>query len=170
MVDKLAAASELAQTEMAAAQQRMEEYANRYRDVAPNYRIGDKVWLDLRNISTDRPSKKLDYRYAKYTILEKVGSHAYRLNTGGKIHDVFHTALLRPASENPFPSQIVSDYQPPGVLVDGQLEYVVDRIEGERLVRRGRGHQRQYLVKWMGYDKRDWQPAANLEDTVALDK
>jgi hypothetical protein len=169
IVEKLAQAADLAQTEMAAAQQRMEESANRHRDAAYTYRVGDKVWLDLRNIRTDRPSKKLDYKHAKFTVLEKIGTHAYRLDVPGNIHNVFHTALLRPASENPFPSQEVSDYQPPGQLVDGELEYVVERIEGERTVKRGRGKQRQYLVKWLGYEQRDWQPAQNLEDTVALD-
>lgn len=169
IVEKLAQAAELAQTEMAAAQQRMEESANRHRDAAYNYQVGDKVWLDLRNIHTDRPSKKLDYRHAKFTVLEKVGTHAYRLDINGKIHNVFHTALLRPAAQNPFPSQEQSDYQPPGILVDGELEYAVERIEGERTVRRGRGQIRQYLVKWLGYEKREWQPARNLEDTIALD-
>ena len=89
------------------------------------------MWLDLYNIRTDRPSKKLDYKHAKFTILEKIGTHAYRLDVPGNIHNVFHTALLRPASENPFPSQEVSDYQPPGQLIDRELEYVVERIEGE---------------------------------------
>ena len=135
IIEKLAQAADLAQTEMAAAQQRMEESANRHRDAAYTYRVGDKVWLDLRNIRTDRPSKKLDYKHAKFTILEKIGTHAYRLDVPGNIHNVFHTALLRPASENPFPSQEVSNYQPPGQLIDRELEYVVERIEGERTVK-----------------------------------
>ena len=63
----------------------------------------------------------------------------------------------------------MSNHQPPGQLIDGELEYVMERIEGERTVKRGRGKQRQYLVKWLGYEQRDWQPAQNLEDTVALD-
>ncbi|KAE8548987.1 hypothetical protein EYB25_009370 [Talaromyces marneffei] len=169
IVEKLAQATELAQTELAATQQRMEESANRHRDAAYDYRIGDKVWLNLRNIRTNRPSKKLDDRHAKYTVLEKVGTHAYRLDVGGQIHDVFHTSLLRPASQNPFPSQELADYQPPGVLIDGEEEWVVERIEAERSVKRGRGYSRQYLVKWLGYAERQWVPARNLEDTIALD-
>ena len=53
--------------------------------------------------------------------------------------------------------------------MDGQLEYAVERIEGESTSKRGRGQSRQYLVKWLGYEKREWQPARNLEDTIALD-
>ena len=63
----------------------------------------------------------------------------------------------------------MSNHQPLGQLIDGELEYVVERIEGERTVKRGHGKQRQYLVKWLGYEQQDWQLAQNLEDTVALD-
>jgi hypothetical protein len=137
----------------------MEESANRHRDVAYMYWVGDKVWLNLYNIRTDRLSKKLDYKHAKFTVLEKISTYTYYLDVPGSIHNVFHTALLRPASENPFPSQEVLDYQPPGQLIDGELEYVVKRIEEEHTIKRGRGTQRQYLVKWLGYEQRDWQPA-----------
>jgi hypothetical protein len=91
IIAKLKGALEVAQATMAIAQQRQEEVANRRRSEAPAYRPGDKVWLDLRNIRTDRPNKKLDARHAKYTVLEKIGSHAYRLDTPAGIHNVFHT-------------------------------------------------------------------------------
>jgi hypothetical protein len=168
IIEKLASALDLAQTELAATQQKMENAVNRHRDAAYKYRVGDKVWLDLRNVRTKRPSKKLDYRHAKYTVIEKLGSHVYRLDVEG-IHDTFHTSLLRPAAENPFPSQVTTNYQPPGVLVDGEMEYLVERIEGERVRKRGRGQSREYLVKWVGYDDRSWVHERQLEDAEALD-
>jgi hypothetical protein len=113
--------------------------------------VGDKVWLDLYNICTDQPSKKLDYKHAKFMVLEKIGTYAYYLDIPGSIHNVFYTALLRPASKNPFPSQEVLDYQPLGQLIDEELEYVVERIEGEHTIKQGHSTQRQYLVKWLGY-------------------
>jgi len=58
----------MAEASMAAAQDKQESAANRKRDQAPAYRVGDKVWLSLENIATERPSKKLDQRYAKYTV------------------------------------------------------------------------------------------------------
>ncbi|THC87036.1 hypothetical protein EYZ11_013519 [Aspergillus tanneri] len=139
IVSKLKGALELAQAAMAAAQLAQEEYTNQHRNTAPQYQVGDKVWLDLRNIKTNRPCKKLDAQHAKFTIIERVGSHAYKLDIPTAIHPVFHTMLLRPAARNPLPSQSRPDWQPPGFLVDGEKEYGVDEILDERRIRWGRG-------------------------------
>src|SRR5579871_836630 len=66
IVRKLRQVTELAQTMMAAAQQRQEDIANRKRDPAPSFRVGDKVWLDLRNFKTDRPCRKLADKHAQF--------------------------------------------------------------------------------------------------------
>jgi hypothetical protein len=50
----------------------------------------DKVWLQLKNIKTDRPSKKLNWLNAKYTITELIGFYACHLDTLPGIHNVFH--------------------------------------------------------------------------------
>src|SRR5699024_6143478 len=47
-----------AQAALSYAQQRMEQHANRIRSPSPQYKQGDKVWLNLRNIKTQRPCKK----------------------------------------------------------------------------------------------------------------
>ena len=48
---------------MATAQEAQEKAVNRGRVQALIYRVSDKVWLSLENITTDRPSKKLDAKY-----------------------------------------------------------------------------------------------------------
>lgn len=170
IVKKLADAQELAQASLASAQELQEHYSNEYRQSAPQYKVGDKVWLDLRNIRTDRPSKKLDARNAKYTVLEPVGSHAYRLDTPPGIHNVFHTWLIRPAADDPLPSQQQLDWQPPAIVgEDAESEYEVESILGERHRGRGRGRQRQVLVKWRGYIRPTWEPASALQDTAAME-
>ena len=98
IVNKLNQVREWAQASMAAAQESQEQSSNRTRNQAPNYKVGDKVWLSLENIKTNRPCRKLDARYAKFTILEVIGSHSFRLDTPPGIHNVFHTRLLRPAN------------------------------------------------------------------------
>ena len=51
---------------------------------------------------------------------------------------------------------------------DGEAEYFVDRILRERKKKKGRGYVLEYLVKWKGYERPDWQPSVNLVDTEAL--
>ena len=117
---KLVDAHDWAQAALASAKDEQERQANAHRDPAPFYKPGDKVWLNLGNWETTRPSKKLDARSSLYTIQAAVGSHAYRLNTPPGIHPVFHTWLLRPAATDPLPSQRLPPYQPPAILVPNE--------------------------------------------------
>ncbi|RAL59221.1 hypothetical protein DID88_006676 [Monilinia fructigena] len=169
IVRKLKDVQEWAQSAMATAQQTMEDITNRRRRQAPSFKVGDKVWLSLRNIRTTKQCKKLDAKQAKYTVIGIVGTHSYRLNTPPGIHNVFHSQLLRSVSSDPLPSQRQDDTQPgPEILKDNE-EYTVEKILEEKTVRRGRGQQRKLLVKWKGYAKPTWEPYDALENASALD-
>ena len=44
----------------------------------PPFRVKDAVWLDLQNIRTTCPSKKLDHHFiGPFPIIEKVSSNAF---------------------------------------------------------------------------------------------
>ena len=60
------------------------------------------MWLNLKNITIDRLCKKLNWKNAKYTVLEIIFSHSYRLDTLPGIHDVFYASLLKCAAADPF--------------------------------------------------------------------
>ena len=172
IVAKVKAITEWAQSEMAKAQQDQEQQANRSRNVAPAYKVGDKVYLSLQNIRTQRPSKKLDDRSAKFTVIEVVSPASYRLDTPPGIHNVFHVDRLRPAATDPLPSQVLDDPQPPAIQVGDTEEWLVKRILNERqkkLPGQGSCTRHEYLVKWAGYANPTWEPATELEDTAALD-
>lgn len=63
------------------AHDQQKEFADRRRTEEVTYQVGDKVWLSRRNIKTQRPSDKLDYRYlGPYTISHVVSPLAYRLS------------------------------------------------------------------------------------------
>ena len=51
------------------AQEQMEKYANRSRRPTEQFRVGDSVWLDLRNIKSPRTSKKLSWTHAKFKVI-----------------------------------------------------------------------------------------------------
>lgn len=172
VVDKLKEAQDFAVTAMAIAQQSQEMYANMHRESSVSYMVGDKVWLNLRNIATERPSKKLDWIHAKYTVTKTFpnNAHFYELDTPKGIHNKFHTSLLRPASNNPLPSQENDDSQPPGIVMDdGDIEFGIDKILKSRMRKVGRGKRKELLVKWTGYAKPSWHPEIDFLETTAYD-
>ena len=84
---------------MALAQQIQKEYANKIRNSAPQYRVGDKIWLNLKNhIRSGRVTKKCDWKNAKYTITQVLSFHAIRLDIPGDTYLLFYVDLLRPAA------------------------------------------------------------------------
>jgi transposase InsO family protein len=162
---------DLVQASMAEAQQEQERQANKNRKEARNYRVGDKVWLRIdKQYSTGRQSRKLDWKNAKYTVLEVIDSHSVKLDTPPGHHPVFHVDRLRLASTDPLPSQVQDDYQPLPLRVNEVDEWVVEDIVGEQLKRRGRGWKLYYDVKWKGYHQTSLEPAELLADTEALDR
>ena len=50
----------------------MKRYYDRNRQVAPEYKVGDKAWLSLQNYSSDHPMKKLDHKWASPFTITKV--------------------------------------------------------------------------------------------------
>ena len=51
--------------------------ANLYRTLAPSYQVGDQVWLNSKNIRTQKPIKKLDNKWiGSFTITKLVGKCA----------------------------------------------------------------------------------------------
>ncbi|KAI0998519.1 hypothetical protein K3495_g9678 [Podosphaera aphanis] len=61
-VKRLRNAQEFAQAAMASTQRRCESAANRRRRQPENFKVGEKVWHDLRNIKTPQLSKKLAWQ------------------------------------------------------------------------------------------------------------
>ncbi len=147
IIRKLKDAREWAEAAMASAQQVMKEVTNHCRQQAPIFRVGDKVWLNLENIWTDRPAKKLDAKHAKFTVVGIVGLHSYRLDTPPGVHNMFHSKLLRLAFYDPLASQVQDDTQPQPRLIQQEDEYEVEEILDEKTVQR----KQQYLIKWTGY-------------------
>lgn len=172
IVEKLKEAQDQAQLAIAVAQQTQERYTDRGRDTPHSYKVGDKVWLHMKNISTNRPSKKLDWIHTRYTVTKTFDHqpHFYKLDTPKGIFNRFHTSLLRPAANNPLPSQTTDNTQPPAIISDqGDEEFFIDAILDARTKTIRRRPVEQVLVQWTGYARPTWEPRANFEDTAALD-
>ena len=65
-------------------------------------KVGDKVWLENKNINSNRPSKKLDQkRYRSFRILKDISLGAFHLELleGWTIHNVFNKYILTRCNE-----------------------------------------------------------------------
>jgi len=144
-----------------AAQERIHRYTDPDRKEPPAYQVRDLVMLNGRNISTRRPSKKLDHKnHGPFQIEKIVSPLAVRLTLPRKwkIHNVFHVSLLEPyrTSEHrapPDPSKVLCTADD----IEQSEEYDVDEVMSS--VERGRGNNKRilYLVKWLDCPgRKDW--------------
>ncbi|CAJ0945435.1 unnamed protein product [Ranitomeya imitator] len=131
-------------------QEKAQRFANHRRCVGPRLRVGDLVWLSSRYIPMKVSSPKFKPRFiGPYRISEVLNPVSFRLTLPASfsIHNVFHRSLLRR-----YVAPVVPYVDPPApVLVEGELEYIVEKILDSCISRR----KLQYLVKWKGYGQED---------------
>ena len=112
---------EFAQKALVAAQKSQSKQADKYqKDIT--YTVRDKVWLSTRNLTTDRLSKKLDHKIlGPFKVIgNKNVFIELQLLQSMKIHNVFHSNLLRKVSINPLTNQV--NESPPPVIINNEKE------------------------------------------------
>jgi hypothetical protein len=91
------------------------------------FTVGQKVWLDTRNMKTNYHKKMAPKREGFFEIEEVLGPVTYRLKLPNtwKIHNVFHAVLLKPCVETEVHGENFS--QPILDILDGEV-YNVETI------------------------------------------
>lgn len=133
---------------------------------------GSLVWLSRRNIPSQRPSSKLDYRrIGPFRVVRMIGQNAARLDLGraySRLHPVFNVSLLTPYVDpsiagrpllSPAPP-LASGPQPPirdWRHVAGILDF---RLRGRRLP--------EYLLRWINGTPSDdtWVPLQDISQDL----
>jgi hypothetical protein len=131
------------------------------------WKVGDKVWLEGRNLRLRYPSKKLaPRREGPFEIAQVISPVTFRLwlPPTWKIHDVFHASILTSYKETAEHGPNYSN--PPGDLISGEEEFELDWI----LSHHGTRGRRQYLVSWKGYSAAEntWEPEGNLKHAQTI--
>ena len=82
-----------ASTALSKAHDDMTHYADQHRGSAPEYKIGDKVWLSMKGIKINQPSRKLaEQQLRPFKIVKVVSPNMVKLKlpTSFKIHNVIN--------------------------------------------------------------------------------
>lgn len=79
-------------------QEIMKKQFNKHVEVTPEWKVGEQVWLNGKNILITQPSPKLEHRWlGPFDIIKRVSTLAYELKlpiSMKGIHPVFHVSLL----------------------------------------------------------------------------
>ncbi|SLM35611.1 Ribonuclease H-like domain [Lasallia pustulata] len=131
------------------------------------------VWLKVKNITMERPLRKLDWQhYAPFRIVKKIGNVTYQLNLPEelRIHDVFHVSLLRDhklraGEDTPEPEPLCLAEDP------AEREWEVEAITALRIVDGPEGKPvLQYRIMWKESSEITWEPAGNVRNSKRLVK
>ena len=156
----------LARDRHAEAKTKQTTYANKGRRKEPEYKVGDKVYLETKNlrlrIKKKGRSAKFYPRYVGPFEISKAepatSNYTLKLPPEFQIHPKVHTRRLKLAHDNDpelFPGRI--PLNPPPIDVDDE-QYAVEAILDHRKV----GRSRQFLVHWEGY--------SDTEDSWVLER
>jgi hypothetical protein len=117
--------------------------ADRRQNTFTPFTVGQKIWLDTRNMKTNYHKKMALKREGSFKIEEVLGLVTYQLELPStwKIHNVFHAVLLKPYVETEVHGKNFS--RPIPDILDGEEVYNVETI----LKHRRRGRFYQYLIK-----------------------
>jgi hypothetical protein len=153
------------------------QQANKSRRPEPEYKVGDRVMLDSRNIrrrlkAKNRSAKFFDRFLGPFKITEakpEISNYTLELVPAvdfESIHPSFHAKLLRPFVPND-PEQFPSREPPrPPPLIPEDDQWEVEAILDERT----RYRRKEYLVHWKGYPDEDnmWVKASDVSaDLIA---
>jgi len=138
--------------EISVAQQCYQKSADAQYSPAPDFKVGDKVFVKVQFFQTIWPSKKLSEKYlGPYEIISQPGTLLFTLRLPESmcsVHPVFHVSMLEPATSNTFSERIQPALTP--VIIDGELEYEISQIVDSKI-----DHQRAckllYKMIWLGY-------------------
>ena len=137
-------ALEEAKAALAKSKDDMTKYYNQRWTPTPDYKPGDKVYLDASDIRTNRPSRKLSHcRLGPFPVVKKVGNRAYQLRLPllmSRLHPGFNIVKLTPAPVDPIKGRHPE-------IIDGEEKWVVEEVLDSKMM----NQKICYLVKWEGF-------------------
>ncbi len=125
------------------------KYADKRRLNAPNFEVGQQVWL-YKGLNVRNSKKKLaDQMMGPFTITKKVSPLAFELDLPSdmRCHPVFHVSLLEPYHENEFKNRSLRHRRNIHLTVDS-IDKIPDKIVDMKTYK----GETYYLMSWKGND------------------
>ena len=154
-------------TQMAKAQTCYQEPADHQQEPAPDFQVGQQVYVSTEHIHTTQPSKKLSEKYlGPFDIIACPSTYSFTLQLSNHfcaIHPIFHVSQLEPLVPNTIPNCIQP--LPPPIKIDNELEYKIAKILNSKF---DNWHRCKllYFICWSGYkgtdEENSWLPATEL--------
>ena len=122
------------------------------------------IWLNARNLATERFSKKLSNKFKElFRDIRTIGTHASKLKISEdwRHYDVFRNYLLHLAVTDSLSDQ-VSLTLFPVIFTEGVEKFEIEAIINSRM---HWGHL-EFLVQWVGYDRLTYQPFDDVKDAT----
>jgi uncharacterized ubiquitin-like protein YukD len=149
-------------TKLTNTQDTQKRYANKKRTFSSDYKLENMIWLFIKNIKIERSFKKLDYKWIDLYKIKKILKEACQLNLSQsmKIHDTFHTFLLRLAVTNSLIDQIQLLSSSIVISDDEEKKYEINDILNNRY----HYDKLQYKVVWIDHLlNRTWYSKENFQ-------
>lgn len=164
-LDRMAQARKDASAALRMTKAKMKEQYEKGKRTAHEFKVGEFVWLNAKNIHIHQQTPKLGPRQlGPFKITGKHGPLDYHLELPHwlKIHPVFHVDRLSPWHDQGIPQPL----PPQPEIIEGEENYEIEEILDSRL--HGRGKKLQFLIKWKGFSDAHtaWEPESNLEGTA----
>ena len=117
---------EEAETSLKMAAQKMKEQYDCSKRDAPEFKVGDSVLLNVKNLRTTQQMKLENLHNGPFKVLKKIRASAYTLDIPDawkrvSIHPTFNVKLLIPYHRPQFPSQQAPPPPPPDVINDHEI-------------------------------------------------
>jgi hypothetical protein len=135
---------------------------DRWKGANLGFQVGSSVWLEVTNLSTDKPSPKLVSKcHGPFKITEKLSDLTYHLTLPAKwkIHNVFHVNVLSKAVPDTIPHQ--HKPMPPPIKVNDEDFWVMEKYIDMHWF----CNHFQFKICWKGFSEEHdtWENADNID-------